>query len=507
MIEKLEKEMNEYIASKKVFRADRDLLIEKVVTEFEGRVRSILNVPTADSLTHKELDTLNTCIDLIYKYSKAKETKSFVFKENSIKDLYEDSEKYFCIKNIIYQYRKERIHLINQRENELHFRAVMDLNNENHQIEVLNYINKLKSYSEYFEKMKEHIMKEQKNNLNPYKMFRMAIDTYRYLPSDILIDGFTIDEIYDCIAILMAYSGSLIQTGVFFGTIEHNKLLERIQQMLNLEQDKVDKIIGILTYEHSDKPTDIIHTPLIKLNHGGDEPEYLISPCLILNSNVERNVYNLINLKYHDRYCGFTNKKESLMVKRLEFETRKYSNLIIESDKNLYKQGTKQMLTNLDFVMYDKIQKALLICELKDFIRADSASEHINVDGRREKEGLKKGINQIKLIADYFEHNEEVVLEKCFRNKSMEVDKVLCCIISKDNLGSRFIPKETNILDESNFINLLHKNTGDLLQTIKDIEEKNYYPKYNKDYWIAEKELEFCGYKIQIDEFRVKHIN
>jgi hypothetical protein len=87
-------------------------------------------------------------------------------------------------------------------------------------------------------------------------------------------------------------------------------------------------------------------------------------------------------------------------------EIDKYKNIKSKFQLDFKKNASKsEKLTDADIILFDTINNALIVSELKNLRWADSINEHINVQGIDEDDGLNKAYAQIELVHNYYENN------------------------------------------------------------------------------------------------------
>jgi hypothetical protein len=283
--------------------------------------------------------------------------------------------------------------------------------------------------------------------------------------------------------------------------IDCEKLIEKISILTNMSLDKIELIVSDLTFK-PDQRLDVICTPLIEILDINYKKSYITSNGLFLYSNIERNAFVLLDNKYK---ISDKNFKEKSLINELVEMLKSYENISCKFNIKIPKETSNDNLTDIDMVLYDSNSNAIIVFELKNFSRADTVAEHLNVQGRKNDEGINKGFSQISKISEYYYRNSNEFLKKCFGLKSIPNNLTICfMVVSKNNLGSR-VHGNYKILDTINFKNLLTRYKGNLFNLIQEVNSEALLPKLNDDYWCEEQVVDFAGYKITYPILKLKH--
>lgn len=371
------------------------------------------------------------------------------------------------------------------------------------QKQVLNFYNKLEYVQRICQSLKKSLKKDKPQNplLYCFENATIILNSMREFHMNEEFDGFNIEEYYNVYLSLYSYAWISKEThGLMY--IESKRLIVKIKELINYPEEKIKKILDILTYQKNQK-LDIICTPLFKVNSVDGEECYLSPPSLYTSSNIERNSLVLFNYKYKKTF----RYKEDAMQKRLKAKLSCFQHLKTTFNINLYKENGKDKETDIDMAVYDADSKSMLICELKNFNRADSVNEHINIQGRTKAQQLNKAFIQIDKIRKHYEINSDAFVSNCGFdniNDTNTLKSVYFMVILKNNLGF-YSNDDIKVLDESNFYCLIEKNKGNLYNVIYDIQNDVLNPIGSKDFIMKNVKFNLAGYDVEYMDYRILH--
>lgn len=283
--------------------------------------------------------------------------------------------------------------------------------------------------------------------------------------------------------------------------LDCENLFGKINQLTNMSLEKIKYIIDDLTFKTGQR-LDVICTPLIEILDVNKKKSYITSHGLFLYSNIERNTLVLLDEIYKISDKSF---KEKSLINEIVEMLKSYENINCKFNIKIPKETSNENLTDIDMVLYDKKSNSIIVSELKNLSRADTTVEHLNVQGRKNNEGINKGFSQITKIREYFYSNTSDFFRRCFGLKNAPNNLTICfTVISKNNLGSHLY-EDIKIFDTINFENLLKRHKGNLANLIQEVNSDILLPKLNNDYWSEEQEVDFAGYKITYPIFKLKH--
>ncbi len=493
---KFEQTVEQYMKNKNIYKNNWCYLLQGLFIIFEEKVFNIMNKKTAQSLMHTELDILNKAVKLSSQYC-TDTCRKDVELVRKIENFFNDVSKYNTLENL-FILSEEGLLSMNINKQEVNFDNVLI----DRQKQVLNFYNKL----EYVQSICKSFRKETLKMNNPenpllycFENAKIILNSMREFYVNEEFDGFNIEEYYNVYLSLYAYAW-ILQKGHRLMYIESTKLIAKIEELINYPEEKIKKILYILTYQKNQK-LDIICTPLFKVNSSDGEECYLSPPSLYISSNIERNALVLFNHKYKKIFSY----KEESMQKRLKAKLSCFQNLKITFNINLYKENGRDKETDIDMAIYDTHSKSMLICELKNFNRADSVNEHINIQGRTENQQLNKAFTQIDKIRTYYEINSDAFVSNCGSDSINNTLKIVYFIvISKNNLGF-YSKNDIKVLDESNLYRLIEKNKGNLYNVIFDIQNDVSNPIERKDFIMKNLKFNLAGYDIEYPDYRILH--
>lgn len=326
-----------------------------------------------------------------------------------------------------------------------------------------------------------------------YSVSKMQIDHSSELPDEWTFRTFNLGEYKQVWSVLLTIAQihhmACLLSGKKGAAIESVVLLKRIGELCNeialkidLDIGKIGDIISFIIYNPEIKNNDVIWQPLINLY----DDILAISPHLITTSNPERNLISLINKVEQASYSRVSNQKEDIMAEEILYELgQRYSHLYLKSKTMLPKP-----LPDIDLAIYDRVSKNLLLCEIKWLVSTDSIKEVVSRDA-----DLSKGIDQAKKIQEYCKYKLEDLLLRLFNSHDIEVDHVLSCVVSKNNIGTSFLDDSIPILNQDNLMELFLQYNGDLSLIFQSINSKEYLPKENNLVKVKEQVVEYAGFK------------
>lgn len=512
-MKEFENNIEKYMKKKNIFNNNSGYLLQAILTVSEMRIQQVIHTVTAESAIHRELDIIDTAVKMVFQHGKDSCRKDNKILEKVTMFL-EDVDKYNNLYNLASLHYHGRMKFSRQ-GNKVQFRYEFD-KEINKNLEVLNFYNKL-NYNQNKNSYLGNKMFKGTKSANPmvgiYNELRgIYLGSIREFNENIVFEKFCLEEFYD-VLIAIHTQAYILRVGAMIEEhyideycplyIDCEKMISRIHQLTKLSYQKIEEIVSILTYEEGQR-VDIICTPLLKVKDVEGVWSYLVPTSLLIYSNIERNTIVLLQNKFKEKMNKNSFKEEAL-IKRINDKLYKYNHIVSSFNKDIFKKGKKEKLTDIDMALYDKENKALLICELKNFIRADTVKEHLNIQGRKENEGLNKAIGQVKKVKEYYSSNKKEFMQKCFNCDSPEdIKEVYFIVISKNNLGNR-LEEGIPIIDELNFYYLLDENKGNLKGVIDGLKENILLPKYGLDYIETKEKINFAGYEIYYDQYKIKH--
>lgn len=248
----------------------------------------------------------------------------------------------------------------------------------------------------------------------------------------------------------------------------------------NVEKEKVKSIFDYLIFEPSKKNVDIMYQPIVKIN----EDMVLIAPMLFMGSRPERNLLAVVSSRSDFEHSKEVNDLEDLMVKEIEEAIPPNDNLIIKKHKKL---GGR--LPDIDLGIYDTVSNAVLLCELKWFMAADSSKE---VYAR--EDDITHGCEQSEQIMGYAMTDKEHFMKQVFEcDDGNDVD-LFCCVVAKHNIRTQ--NKHVPVIDEKKLIELFrNKSIDSVFHIIRNHEYEEILP---EDAEITFQTVSYAGFNFQI---------
>lgn len=493
-----------YMGRRNIFKNRLSYLIQGVFVEFEKRFDDVSQKITAETDIHHELDILDTSLKMIFKHchDSCRKDPGLLKKLN---DYFKDVKTYNIIKNYYILSCNGKAELL-VKGNSVKFHY----NQTNYALEALNLYNKLNRNQSNNKKLSESLNFKKGNNdplRETYNFLRYSyFEKIREFNITLDFENYSLEDFYNVYLSIYAYVLLIRHSNHFKNIlnpmyIDCEKLIEKISKLTNMSLNKIELIVSDLTFKPNQR-LDVICTPLVEILDINNKKSYITSNGLFLYSNIERNAFVLLDNKYK---ISDKNFKEKSLINELVEMLKSYENIICEFNIKISKKTSNDNLTDIDMVLYDRNSNAIIISELKNFSRADTVVEHLNVQGRKNDEGINKGFSQISKIREYYYNNSSEILKKCFGFKKTPNNPTIgFMVISKNNLGSR-VHENYKILDTINFENLLKRNKGNLFNLIQEMNSDALLPKSNDDYWCEEQVVDFAGYEITYPIFKIKH--
>ena len=153
-------------------------------------------------------------------------------------------------------------------------------------------------------------------------------------------------------------------------------------------------------------------------------------------------------------------------------------------------------LPDIDLLIYDATNNAMLLCELKWLNHADSTSE---VYARQDD--IDKGVKQSEVTLKYAKENSENCLSRVFDKDAInKIDyasiNIGACVISKNTIRTTLdsIP----VINFKQFIILCRQYQHNLKQIIDVLEQRQYLSKLPDRYTERYQKIEYAGYTFKI---------
>lgn len=291
----------------------------------------------------------------------------------------------------------------------------------------MEVVNPIKISSAY-EKLKERISIQDEELC--YELTREVIDAFseiaskqwevtKTLPSSWKFDLFSLEE-YRKVWIALAtlsyihlFSSLTIQDALIRlknSTIIQpmDNIISYVESMTSIDKNVIKNILEYITFEPEKKNVDIMYQPIVVMPGS----IMVITPILFVGSRPERNLLSVVSSKTDFEHSKEVNDLENLMVEEIEEKLKNHSNLVIVKHRNL-----EGRLPDIDLGVYEPNSNAVLLCELKWFMAADSSKE---VYAR--EDDITHGCEQSSQIMAYAMKDKKTFILSCFMVcDSMEV--------------------------------------------------------------------------------------
>ena len=207
--------------------------------------------------------------------------------------------------------------------------------------------------------------------MEEYKKVWIALATLSYIH---LFSDLTIQD-----ALVRLKNSTIIQP--------MENVIDYVESMTNIDKKVVKNILEYITFEPEKKNVDIMYQPIVVM----PGRIAVIAPILFVGSKPERNLLSVVCSKTDLEHSKEVNDLENLMVEEIEDVLRKNPKLVTIKHKNL-----EGRLPDIDFGVYEPDSNAVLLCELKWFMAADSSKEVYALE-----DDITHGCEQISQIMAY----------------------------------------------------------------------------------------------------------
>lgn len=279
-------------------------------------------------------------------------------------------------------------------------------------------------------------------------------------------------------------SSSIVGGSIVGGALDSVIMLARRKRWVNyltkysgLDVDIVEPILEDLIYETSlyesgQKQPDVTYQPFFRL----DTDLLVLSNWLVLLSNAERNMWDLVSIKRPEIHSGLRNEKGRLWLAELKPLLKSYG--LDPYGPIKFSFGSKS--SDLDLLVFDHTAKFGLGCQLKwlttpDRIRDVKYTEH----------ELEKGLTQAELSLRWL-NSLPVELPRMTGLASDELREYefQAVVLSKNTIGSGWVHKHgIPIVNERLLTWLLGNPHRKRLRTLWQVGEgRRYLPKRGKHF-------------------------
>ncbi|MCD8016090.1 MAG: hypothetical protein LUG99_23630 [Lachnospiraceae bacterium] len=249
-------------------------------------------------------------------------------------------------------------------------------------------------------------------SLEEYRKVWIALATLSYIH---LFSSLTIQD-----ALIRLKNSTIIQS--------MDNIISYVESLTSIDKVVVKNILEYITFEPKKKNVDIMYQPIVIM----PENKVIIAPLLFVGSKPERNLLSLVSSKTDFEHSKEVNDLENLMVKEIEGILEKYSNLVVVKHRNL---GGR--LPDIDLGIYEPDSNAVLLCELKWFMAADSSKE---VYAR--EDDITHGCEQSSQIMAYAMSDKKAFMKKVFEVDDCDDVDLFCCVVARHNIRTqnKYVP-------------------------------------------------------------------
>lgn len=273
-------------------------------------------------------------------------------------------------------------------------------------------------------------------------------------------------------------------------SIERDKLITLIQKYTGLSTVKIEAVINYIIYDpqiHADKIT--IYQPLFLLGE-----TIFFSPSIIYFSMAYDKMLYLAKRSpaFKQVISKVAKEREELMTDDLCEYLETNSQLLYTA--NFIVKEENKSIAEFDIIIYDEVNKKLLLTELKWFFKGDGEFDYAKID-KKLQGAVSDRIEKEKIAK---EHLKEIQKELNIQEDS-DIE-IRSCVVSKNFSGSDFIDDDLAIFDEFLFKLLLEEVEFDLSKLFDKLTDKSYIPDMSSvGYCYVPRTVELAGYKINYE--------
>ncbi len=272
--------------------------------------------------------------------------------------------------------------------------------------------------------------------------------------------------------------------------IKYPQLIDLAQKSTGLSNKKVKSVIETIIYNpqiHTDKIT--IYQPLFRL-----DDIIFFSPSIIYYSITYEKLLYLAksSTELQPMISKLAKEREGIMLSDLCDYIDTNSQLLYLS--NFIIKDANKPVAEFDLILYDEVNKKMLLTELKWFFSGDGEFDYAKIDRK-----IESAISdRIKKEAIAKKHLKEIQEELNIQEDSNI--EIKSCIVSKNFSGSDFIDDDLAVFDEFLFKLLLEQTEFNLSKVFEKLKDKSYLPDMNSvGYCYVSRTVECSGYKINFE--------
>ena len=261
--------------------------------------------------------------------------------------------------------------------------------------------------------------------------------------------------------------------------IPYLQYIEAISLLSGVNTDCVKRIIDYITFDPKRKNGDIMYQPIIVI-----KDMVLIAPILFMGSRPERNLLSVVSSRKDRQHSKEVNDLEDLMVTEIDESISSKDTLVIIKHKNLNKE-----LPDIDYGIYDSLTNAVLLCEIKWFMAADSTKE---VYAREDE--ITHGCEQSEAIMAYAMSDRARFMKQVFNIDNCNDVELFCCVVAKNNIRTQ--NKHVSVININKLKELLStRNINSVFHTIRNHEYEDKLP-CNAE--ITMMDVEYAGFTFKL---------
>jgi hypothetical protein len=300
------------------------------------------------------------------------------------------------------------------------------------------------------------------------------------LDGSLVLDGFTLGEYrlfwlaLKTLASIATYisrtcggAGQILYAGTV-PIVTRGELVASVSSLSGLDSRLVEAMIDYFTFDFGEQLKARSHACMQPIFALGSDV-LALSSTYILEANVERNIFVLLNIKNRSRYDEIKDLKEEEWSNRVVAQL-KQSGLVAKAQMKYDK--TEKGETKLDLVAVDLVKKIGIVIELKWLIGATFIKKH-------HRDELAKGFGQAQRACNWIGNNRALTEDKLDLAKGSLSDvEFHPLLVSKDNLMNGHVQHDVVPIICGRLLDWVLKKTNNDLGVLWYVASKrSYLPK------------------------------
>lgn len=529
ILKKLDKKIDDNIKNIKALSLPKDLALFHLLTCFEDYIRlPLLKNPFKDKEEYFNFikyaqDGLHFAVLWVYKYCPNIYVKDFLIQEDNnnyieANILLEKAIQYSQVWDTMNLLFRKKSKIIKEDDNKIYHKLNSELEQD---FDLADRFMRLNKDSFSWEKALSGDIKKINNSLINVEKQDSGNSRIKYsLPDDIYnkikdsineayksrweldeswdLGGYTIKQFrslwVSLVALCFAHSRICFFSGVksmamnsVVKVLPRRRWENELSERSDLDKNIVKIILDDLIFDYSlfqtsnKKYPDITYQPFFPIR----DNLLLVNNYLVLLSNPERNMWDLISIKRDSLHSKLRNKKERAWIESLTKKFKKYS---LETCGPINYSFNGQD-SDLDYLVFDRKKRFGIGFQLKWLTEPDRIKDVHYFDNQ-----IIEGQNQAKLSLEWLNSKDKLLLQKMNISKEeLEKYNFTGMVLSKNLIGSGVVHQgEIPVGNEFLLDCILGDPHNKDLKTFWTVVEKHLYlPEINKHYENEDFECEF----------------